>query len=88
VTATGGLDRWDRYRARFGADTALDAFHSATAIYWRRRAAQLRWAQPRAGEFFGQATTDEQRERWRRLEEQAKACEHRARVALLGGDLA
>ena len=64
----------------------LDALHEGTAVYWRRRAEMLRWAQPRPGDFAGRATTDELRDRWQRLEEMAQACENRARVAQLGGE--
>jgi hypothetical protein len=64
----------------------LDALQEGSAAYWHRRAQMLRWAQPKPDEFAGQATTDTLRARWHRLEEEALACENRARVALLGGE--
>jgi hypothetical protein len=63
-----------------------DALCHALARYWKRRAVMLRWAQPRPGEYAGRATVEQLREQWRRLEEQARACESRARVAELGGE--
>ncbi len=63
-----------------------DALSEATAAYWRRRAQILRWAQPRPGEYAGHSTPEQLRDRWQRLEEQAVACENRARVAMYGGE--
>lgn len=63
-----------------------EALCEALAAQWERRAGTLRWAQPRAGEFQGRATTEELRDRWRRLEEQARACENRAQVAEYADD--
>ncbi len=71
--------------AHFQARLIADALNEAEAAYWRRRAQVLRWAQPRPGEFHGRATREELRESWHRLEEQAQACEHRARVAAAKG---
>jgi hypothetical protein len=70
----------------FRSRVLSDALNEATAAYWRRRAEMLRWAQPKPGEYAGRASTEELRARWQRLEEEARACENRARVALLGGD--
>lgn len=64
----------------FRAAIAADCYREAEARYWRRRAATLRWAQPRLGEYHGAATREDLRARWLRLEEEATACENRARV--------
>ncbi|CUR54661.1 conserved hypothetical protein [metagenome] len=64
-----------------------DALSEATAVYWRRRAAQFEWARPKPGEHHGQATPQQLRERDERLRDEAEACRNRARVALLGGEV-
>jgi len=76
----------EAYRARVAADIWVDCWHEAQAIYWRRRAEMLRWAQPREDDFHGASSLEERRARWRRLEEAARACEARASVAQLGGE--
>lgn len=69
------------------AAIAVDVIREAEAAYWCRRAATLRWAQPRLGEYHGAATREELRARWLRLAEEAEACENRARVLLLAVEL-
>lgn len=80
------MNALDTYRAGFAARVAQDAFHEATATYWRRRAHALEQAMPRAGEYHGRATPAELKERAARLREEVQACRNRARVAQLGGD--
>ncbi len=77
----------DQYRARVAADCIIEAFHLATADYWRRRADTLEWAKPKPGEYHGRSTVEERRKRWRELDQQAKACRNRARVAEMGGEV-
>jgi hypothetical protein len=76
----------DEHVEHFRGRVLQDALCHALAGYWERRAVMLRWAQPKPGEYAGRATTEQLRERWLRLEEQARACESRARVAELGGE--
>ena len=71
--------------AQFAASVIADAFRIGEPIFWRRRAETLRWAQPRPREFHGKATREELSARWCALEEAARACEARARVAEMGG---
>jgi hypothetical protein len=76
----------DEHVQHFRGRVVQDALCNALAAYWKRRAVELRWAQPRPGEYAGKATVEQLREQWTRLEEQARACESRARVAELGGE--
>lgn len=62
------------------AAIVADVFREAEAVCWRRRAAALRWAQPRPDEHHGSLSREQLRARWLRLEEEAQACENRARV--------
>lgn len=63
---------------RFFRDVMADAFSTVSAQQWRERAEQFRWARPRAGDYPGQATIEERRERWRRLTAIAGACDAKA----------
>lgn len=64
--------------ARIGYAVLLDVYQQASADYWRRRAAQFEAARPRRGDFTGQATLEDLRERWDRLTDTAAACRARA----------
>lgn len=63
---------------RFLLDALADAMASATARQWRERAAALRAARPREGDFHGEAGLEAQRDRWRRLTRLADACDAKA----------
>jgi hypothetical protein len=79
---TAVVENVEHFRRR----VVQDALSEATAGYWRRRAEILEWAMPRHGDFNGEASTEELRERWCRLRDEATACRNRARVAELGGE--
>lgn len=63
---------------RFYRDMLADCMTNVLADQWRERAQVFRDARPREGDFHGQSTIEERRERWRRLTAIAKACEARA----------
>lgn len=56
------------------------AWGSATARYWRRRAATFEDAKPRDGDYLGRATHEDLARQWDRLDSLAKACRHNAEV--------
>jgi hypothetical protein len=64
-----------------------DALAEATSDYWERRAEAFEDARPVPGEFHGNETREELRERWLRLTEIAAACRRRATVALSAGQV-
>lgn len=57
-----------------------DAFVSASAAQWRRRAETLEWARPRPTDYNGRATAEELADRDARLASQARACRWHARL--------
>jgi hypothetical protein len=59
----------------------FSAWGSATARYWRRRAATFEDARPRVDDFHGLATPANLAARWDRLTEIAQACRNRAELA-------
>jgi hypothetical protein len=74
------VQRFQDNLEQFLASLVLDALREASVTYWRRRAAELRWAQPRSHEFDGDATRGELTARWHALEEAAMACEEHAKL--------
>lgn len=56
----------------------LMAWASASARYWRRRAATFEAARPHLGDYQGQATAPELAARWDRLSAIAQACRNHA----------
>lgn len=56
-----------------------DALTTATARYWKQRAAVFEAAKPRPGDYPGQATEADLREAWQRCDAAAKACLARAK---------
>jgi hypothetical protein len=72
----------DHFRAR----VLQDALTEATAQYWVDRAHQFQQAAPRAGDFHGNATTEELRAAYRRCMATAGACLRRAEI--LRGEVA
>lgn len=56
-----------------------DIWCEASAIYWRRRADQFDRARPRAGDYTGQATSEQLAEQDARLASTTRACRLRAR---------
>lgn len=73
------LDAVEHFRARVLQDALADAL----AATWRRRAAQMEDARPRAGDFKGKARRDDTAQRWLRLTQAAKLCRHRADISPL-----
>lgn len=65
---------------RFTVELLSDVLTDASAKQWRKRAADFRAARPRPGDFLGRATIEQQRDRWRRLNQLAAACEARAEM--------
>jgi hypothetical protein len=63
-------DRDTQIRLRVTQDVML----TGTATYWRRRADTFDWARPRPGDYTGQATAGDLRDRDQRLAEAAAAC--------------
>jgi hypothetical protein len=70
------------YVEHFRARVLQDAIAEACAHGWRRRAQAFRDAMPRAADFVGQATHADLAAQAARLEQIARACEHRAQLAL------
>lgn len=68
-----------------GPQHLLDAWASATARYWRRRAETFEDARPARDGFHGRATRDQLNARWERLTSIAAACRNRATYADLYG---
>lgn len=62
-----------------------DALNEATRGYWEQRAEDFLNARPKIGDFHGEATPEQLRERWHRLTAIANACSARAQVAPLDG---
>jgi hypothetical protein len=60
----------DHFRAR----VLQDALTEATAQYWVHRAHQFQQAAPRLGEYHGQATREQLRERWIECMATMQAC--------------
>lgn len=69
----------------FAMRLLTDAIGEATRAYWLKRAADFENARPRIGDFHGQATPAQLRERWHKLTAVANACRARAQVAPLPG---
>lgn len=65
-----------------------ECLHEATRAYWLRRAKQFEDARPRHGDFVGQATPEQRRQRWHELTEIANACRARAQVSPLDDAIA
>ena len=63
-----------------------DALNEGRRQWWLRRALDFENARPRPGDFNGQATLEELRDRWVWCTEIAKACRARAEVAPLDDD--
>lgn len=68
------------YIEHFQRRVLTDALTEASATQWRKRASTFREARPREGDFHGQSTLEERRERWRRLSVLAASCEAHARL--------
>ena len=66
----------DHFRARILQNALIEA----TAQYWIHRAQQFEDAAPRVGEFHGNATPDELRQRWYDCMGTATACRRRAEL--------
>lgn len=64
----------------FVRDMLADAFTVVSAAQWRERAQMFLDARPRSGDFNGQQTVEQLRERWRRLTAIAQDCENHAQV--------
>lgn len=60
-----------------------DCINEATSAYWLRRSQDFLNARPRIGDFHGQVTPAELRQRWEELTEIADACRARAQVSPL-----
>jgi hypothetical protein len=76
--ATGAPRRIDA----FLHDALTEVLLGAERNWWLRRAEDFERAKPRpAGEFYGQASRGQLRERWLRLDEMARACRARAHVS-------
>jgi len=60
----------DHFRER----VLQDALTEATAQYWVHRAHQFQQAAPRLGEYHGQATREQLRERWIECMATSQAC--------------
>lgn len=76
------------YLTRFAERAVLDALSEATATYWQRRAETFEWARPRPDDYAGQASEADLAARDQRLAEAAQACRRRARVEVIGHDIA
>lgn len=74
------------YVEHFRQRVLQDAFLSASADYWRRRAETFEAAMPREDDYTGQATPDEIQRRRDRLNETAFACRVKAEL-MIGGRL-
>ena len=70
---------------RFTRRLLEDCLSEATQAYWMKRARDFENARPRIGDFHGQATPAQLRERWHRLTAIANACRARAQVEPLPG---
>ena len=57
-----------------------DVMADASRAQWLKRAEQFEAARPRLGEFYGQSSPEQLRERWLALTEVARACRARAEV--------
>lgn len=67
--------------AHFERRLLADAINTATAAYWKRRAAAFEAAKPRLTDYRGHATDADLRAAWRRCDDAARACRARAEVA-------
>jgi hypothetical protein len=66
----------------FVARVLQDALTEATAQYWLRRTQAFEQAAPRPGEYNGNATPEELRERWKECVNTAKACRRHAQLLM------
>lgn len=64
----------------------MDAWLDASAKQWRRRAAQFDAVATRPGDYLGQSTPEQRRERAERCAAAAQACRNRAQLADLTMD--
>jgi hypothetical protein len=67
-------------RLHLAARILQDALTEATADYWLQRAEQFEAAAPRLGEYHGNATIEELRERWTSCMATAFACRQHAQL--------
>lgn len=80
-------DQLAHFRARVVVEALLDGW----SVHNERQARRWESSRPRPGDFLGAATTEDQRERWRRMTAVASAYRNRASIAPLhelGADLA
>jgi hypothetical protein len=77
----GFAEHLEHFSRRFVQEVIDDA----TAAYYLKRAQAFEDAKPKPGDFHGQATVEELREQWLRLDQIATACRARAGVSLFRG---
>jgi hypothetical protein len=68
----------------FAGRVLQDALTEATAQYWIHRAYQFQQAAPRPGEFHGNTSVEQLRQRWRECMDTAQACRRHAQLIMDG----
>lgn len=72
------------YFGSFLGRVLQDALQQASAEFWDRRAVAFEWAAPRPGEFHGNLTTEQLREKWLEMQGTAAACRAHANLIRQG----
>jgi hypothetical protein len=72
----------NEYLENFARRILQDALNEAVSSYWLRRAESFESAKPRLDDYHGTATNADLSAQWRRADQTAKACRHRAMLSL------
>lgn len=73
----------DDFIANFQRRSLQDALCDATADWWHRRAAEWDAVPARPGDYVGQSTPEQRKQRRREAADRAALCRYRAGLALV-----